>query len=327
MTDRTTAPQILDAIEFDLKLKPYKNFTLDNKTPVYTINAGAEEVLQLEWVFHAGNWYEEKNIVAATTNFLLKNGIKNKNAFELNEHFEFYGAYLNRHCHNEFATVTLHCLAKHLQELLPVVAEIFAASIFSENELEVYKQNQKQRLEVNLKKCDFVSNRLIDEYIFGLHHPYGKYTSAADYDSLQKEALENFYKQFYTNGNCLIFVAGKLPATIEKQLNDVFGNLPFNQKKLPVITHELTPAKEKKYDILNDPNGVQGAIRMGIPFPNRHHPDYMKAQVLNTVFGGYFGSRLMSNIREDKGYTYGIHSHFAKPYPKRCMDDQHRSRT
>ncbi|MCY7291959.1 MAG: insulinase family protein, partial [Ferruginibacter sp.] len=55
--------------------------------------------------------------------------------------------------------------------------------------------------------------------------------------------------------------------------------------------------------------GVQGAIRIARPFLNRHHPDFMKVSVLNTVFGGFFGSRLMSNIREDKGYTYGIHSY------------------
>jgi predicted Zn-dependent peptidase len=68
-------------------------------------------------------------------------------------------------------------------------------------------------------------------------------------------------------------------------------------------------AIEKKYRIQNDADGVQGAIRMARPFPNRHHPDFMSMMVLNTVFGGYFGSRLMSNIREDKGYTYGIHSY------------------
>jgi predicted Zn-dependent peptidase len=77
-----------------------------------------------------------------------------------------------------------------------------------------------------------------------------------------------------------------------------------NADPLPTV-----PAKEKKYRVTNDPQGVQGAIRMGAQFPNRHHPDFVKAQVLNNVFGGFFGSRLMSNIREEKGYTYGIYSY------------------
>jgi predicted Zn-dependent peptidase len=71
----------------------------------------------------------------------------------------------------------------------------------------------------------------------------------------------------------------------------------------------LHPATDKKYRVINDEVGVQGSIRMARPFPNRHHPDFTPSQVLNTVLGGFFGSRLMLNIREEKGYTYGIHSY------------------
>lgn len=142
--NRKTAPKILDAVEFDLQLKPCEHFLLDNGVPVYSIDAGAEEVMMLEFVFYAGNWYEEKNIVAATTNFLLKNGTKNKTAFAINEHFEFYGAYLNRNCYNETATLSLHTLSKHLPELLPVVAEILTESVFPEEECKII---QKQPLQ------------------------------------------------------------------------------------------------------------------------------------------------------------------------------------
>jgi predicted Zn-dependent peptidase len=307
--DRTTAPAIKDAVEFDVILKPCEQFTLDNGTPVYSIDAGAEEVVMVELVFHAGNWYEEKNIVAATTNHLLKNGTKRQTAFEINEHFEFYGAYLSRACYNETATITLHCLNKHLENLLPVVTELLTDAIFPEQELAIYKQNQKQRLEVNLKKCDFVANRLIDEYVYGFHHPYGKYTSADDFNNLQQQDLFDYYKQYYTHGKCLVFVAGKLPANTQSLLNKTLGHLPFNQQHFPLREIIQTPATTKKYSIVNDADSVQAAIRIARPFPNRHHPDFPKVQVLNNLFGGFFGSRLMSNIREDKGYTYGIHSY------------------
>jgi zinc protease len=309
MIDRKVQPPIVDAVELDLKLKPYKYFTLDNGVPVYAINAGEEEVLMVEWVFYAGNWYEEKNIVAATTNYLLRNGTTNKTAYQINEHFEYYGAYLNRACYNETASVTLHSLTKHLPELLPVVAELFTESIFPEKELMIYKQNQKQKLKVNLKKSDFVGNRIIDELLYGLHHPYGKYTSIEEYDALQQNEAIDFYKKFYTNGKCILFVAGKLPEDIQQQLNKNFGTLPFNKETLPAVEHIAKQATAKRHNLINDPNGVQAAIRIATPFPNRHHPDFIKAQVLNNIFGGYFGSRLMSNIREDKGYTYGIHSY------------------
>lgn len=307
--NRKVTPPITDAVHFDLQLKKCDQYALDNNVPVYSINAGAQEVMMIEWVFDAGNWFEQKNIVAATTNFLLKNGTNHKTAFEINEYVDFYGAYLNRSCYNETATITLHCLSKHVKELLPIVAEIITESIFPEEELKTYQQNQQQRLEVSLKKCDFVANRLIDEYVFGINHPYGKYTTASDYINLNRAELITFYQQFYQQGNCKIFVAGKLPADLPAELNKVFGALPLQQKPTPNVQHPLHPATEKQYKIINDENGVQGAIRIAQPFPNRHHPDFQKVQVLNNIFGGFFGSRLMSNIREDKGYTYGIHSY------------------
>ena len=309
MTNRTTAPVIKDAVDFELELKPYTKFTLDNGVDVYAINAGEEDVIQVELVFYAGNWYEEQNIVAAATNHLLKNGTNTKSAFEINEHFEYYGAYLNRHCYNETATVSLHRLTKHLKELLPVVRELVTDSIFPETELDIFRQNMKQKLEINLKKPDFIANRLIDEYLYGIDHPYGKYSSVAAYNALQSAQLHSFYKDYYINGRCIIFVAGKLPADIEKQVNDSLGGLTVNKYNLPVITHPVNAETEKKYRINNDDKGLQVAIRIASHFPNRHDPDFTKAQVVNTLFGGYFGSMLMSNIREDKGYTYGIHSY------------------
>jgi zinc protease len=310
MLQRNIAPEIIDAVDFNLHLKTAEQFILDNGIKVYSINAGAQEVTMVELVFFAGNWYEDQNITAATTNFLLKNGTSKRSAFEINEHFEYYGAYLNRNCFNETATVTLHCLNKHLNNALPVVAELITDSIFPEEELAIYKQNQRQRLEVNLKKCDFVSNRLIDEYLYGIEHPYGKYTSVSAFESLERDQLLSFYSQYYLNGQCIIFVAGKLSTDIYQQLNNVFGHLPLNQSAINEKQHILKPAAGKKYNVINDDNGVQGAIRIARPFPNRHHPDFIKSQVLNNIFGGFFGSRLMGNIREDKGYTYGIHSHF-----------------
>lgn len=310
MLDRTIAPQIKDAVDFNLQLKQSENYTLDNGVPVYSINAGAEQVTLVELVFFAGNWYEDQNIAAGTTNFLLKNGTSKRSAFEINEHFEYYGAYLNRNCYNETANITLHCLNKHLKEVLPVVSELITESIFSEEEIDIYKQNQIQRLKVSLQKCDFVANRFIDEHLFGFNHPYGRYATIADFEAIYREQILKFYKDYYVNGKCIIFVAGNLPNDIFQQLNAVFGHLPLNKNFLAEKNFAISPSAQKKQRINNDPNGVQGAVRIARPFPNRHHPDFMKAQVLNNVFGGFFGSRLMSNIREDKGYTYGIHSYF-----------------
>lgn len=308
MLNRTIAPPIKDAIDFSLQLKPYTKFLLDNGIEVYAIDAGAEEVLQMEWVFFAGNWYEEQNLVASATNYLLKNGTSKKTAFEINEHFEYYGAYLNRAAYNETATLSLHCLNKHTAALLPVINELITDTVFPEDELQLFKQNNKQRLSVSLKKSEFVAGRLIDEYVYGIDHPYGKYSTPEAYDALNRQQLQSFYHTYYQQSSYIIFIAGKLPKDIAAQLNRNFGQLSI-PNSAAAVTHTIRAAAQKKYRISNDSNGVQGSIRMARPFPTRHHPDFTKATVLNNVFGGFFGSRLMSNIREEKGYTYGIHSY------------------
>jgi predicted Zn-dependent peptidase len=195
-----------------------------------------------------------------------------------------------------------------LEHLLPIVQELYLDAIFPEQELQIYKQNMKQRLAVNLKKCDFVAGRKIDEMLFGFDHPYGVYSHMEDYDNLNRDAVKDHYEKYYTNGNCTIFMAGILPAGYDQLLNKFFGALPLNQSILIEPSYKISPSVEKKSMILNDADGVQAAIRIARPFPNRHHPDFPKVQVLNALYGGFFGSRLMTNIREDKGYTYGIYS-------------------
>lgn len=309
MINRQVPPPIKDAIDYTLELKPYELYSLDNGVPVYSINAGAQEVIQVEIVFYAGNFFEQQKGIAAATNFLLKNGTTKHNAFELNEAFEYYGAYCNRSCYNETAVVSLHSLTKHITKLLPLVQEMLSEATFPVDELDTYKQNSKQRLKVNLQKAEFVAGRLIDSYLYGENHPYGTYTKMEDLDNLDIETIKRYYHQYYLNGNCIIFVAGNIPADMKQLLNDFFGKLTISKPNNTLPDIKTTPATEKKYRIKNDASAVQGAIRIATPFHNRHHPDFKKIAVLNNVFGGFFGSRLMSNIREDKGYTYGIHSY------------------
>ena len=309
MLNRTIAPPITDATDFNLTLKPYDYFLLDNGVPVYAINAGAQPLLQIELVFYAGNFYEKNKAVAGATNFLLKNGTASRTAFQLNETFDYYGSSCSRACYNETATVSLHTLTKHVEKLLPLVNDMLTNSIFLQEELDTFKQNSKQRLKVNVQKADFIAGRLIDKLVYGEEHPYGTYNTEEDYDALTVEQLKAFYQAYYLKGTAAIFVAGKLPHNLQEILNENFGKLQLTKPNFELQKISTTPATEKKYEIINDANAVQGAIRIAQPFPNRHHPDFKKVMILNTIYGGFFGSRLMSNIREEKGYTYGIYSY------------------
>jgi len=310
MLNRKSAPEITDAVKFQLKLPPHEIISLRNGVDVYLLDMGTVDTLMMSMVFYAGNCYESGNGVAAATNFMLKSGTRSKSAYEINDFFEYYGAYLNRQSGHETAELTLHCMKKHFAELLPVVAELITDSVFPEEELSIYKKNMQQRLQVNLRKNDFIAGRLIDSYLFGSDHPYGRFSSLEGYAALSLEEIKDFYKKFYLKGKCLIFIAGPLPTGTRDLVETHFGGLSLRGSEKPEDTAAaILPVKEKKYRITNDPDSVQGAIRIARNFPNRHHPDFQKMQVLNNIFGGFFGSRLMANIREDKGYTYGIHSY------------------
>lgn len=306
--DRTIAPAIHDAIEFDYTLPPINTHRLSNGLPLYWLNAGVQDVVEVDWIFPAGLWYEQKPAVAQAVAALLKNGTSKRSAHEINEAFEFYGANLKVNPGNDFSSVTLYTLTKHLPKLLPLVYELLTDAMFPEEEILIYKQNSIQRLLVNLRQCEFVANQRIDALLFGEAHPYGRYSKKEKIEAITREDLLNFYKKQYALAHVQIFMAGKIGPSDVKALDDVFGKDALSGEPVSSETFSAPAPSEKKHRILNDPNGVQGAIRIGRLFPNRHHEDFAPMIVLNTLFGGYFGSRLMSNIREEKGFTYGIYS-------------------
>ncbi len=306
--DRTVAPSIHDAVEFDFKLPAINQVALDNGIPLYWLNAGVQDVAQIDWVFPAGLWYEPRPAIAHAIAGLLKTGTTHRTAAEINEALEFYGAQLKVGASNDYATLTLYTLTKHIPALLPVVFEILTEATFPEKELEIYKRNSVQRLLVNLRQCEFVANQKIDAVLFGEHHPYGRYTRKDNIESLTREDIVAHYASAYKFDGMRIFLGGNIGDTEIAQLNKVFGGVKIGVYTEPQLDFAPPPVSEHKLKFENDPNAVQGAIRIGKLFPNRHHPDFTPMVVLNTLFGGYFGSRLMSNIREEKGFTYGIHS-------------------
>ena len=311
--DRSTPPQIHDAIDFDYILPPINSEQLSNGMQLYWLNAGVQDVVEIDWVFPAGIWFEQKPTVAQATAVLLKNGTSSRTAHEINEALEFYGATLKVSPGNDFTSVSLFTLTKHLPSVLPIIYDILTDAVFPEEEVALFKQNAIQRLMVNLRQCEFVANQKIDALIFGEAHPYGRYSKKEKIEAIERADLQTFYKTHFALANARMFMAGNVGEKEVKYLDEVFGKSPVG---LGTISQEMfgtAAPSEQKHRVMNDPNGIQGAIRIGRDFPNRHHPDFAPMVVLNTLFGGYFGSRLMANIREEKGYTYGIYSSLS-PY-------------
>lgn len=320
MLDRTIAPYIKDAVDFDYTLPDIASQPCENGIPLYFLKAGTQAVIQIEWVFEAGIWNEPKPAIAQAMGALLKNGTELHAELAINEALEFFGASLKVATSNDYTTVALHCLTKYLDQVLPVVYEILTTPSFEERELNIYKQNALQVLQVRLMNGDFVANRFIEANLFGKSHPYGRYVEASDLESLERNDLVGYFRDFITYDNCKIFVAGLFEDKDIATIQSVFGGDKWNERAgtKTTLSFELQPSEEKNLRYVNNEDGVQAAIRMAALFVDKDHPDFLPMQILNTLYGGYFGSRLMSNIREEKGFTYGIYSYIAA-YPKQTM--------
>lgn len=287
---------------------------LDNGVPVYMLNNGQQDVIKIELVFKAGKWYEEKNLVADITNRMLREGTTKHTAKEIADTFDYYGANINYGAAFETGGAVLYSLTKQVGNLLPLFHEIFTEPVFPKNELETIINNRKQRLKVELEKNEFLANRNFVDALYGQLHPYGRVTLFEDYDQITTDDLHAFFKQQYNAANLTILVSGKFSPTIVNELNKYFGTATYlGPMAKEGIVHPITQS-DKLIQHLDKKDSVQSAIIVGGLSINKTHPDFMKLSILNTVFGGYFGSRLMSNIREEKGYTYGIYSSFVS-YP------------
>jgi zinc protease len=228
-------------------------------------------------------------------------------ASDIADKIDFYGAFLQVDYGFDHSQVTLYSLNKHLSQTLPVIKDILTNSIFPGKELDTFIRNQQQKLQVNLQKNDVVARRMFNKALYG-NTIYGFNTEIEDYKNLHRDDMLAHFKQMYQPSNCTVIIAGKVEGQIVDLLTDTFGSGWENTNEIANTLQSNPEPSTEHFYFKEKSDALQSAIRMGLPMFNRTHPDFPAMQVLNTVLGGYFGSRLMANIREDKGYTYGIGS-------------------
>ena len=303
--DRRQAPEFR-AID-NIKLLRPAHQALDNGCNIFCFNSGDQELVRIEWIFANQRFNPEKPLLNIAVNTMLTEGTNTMTQAQISDKVDFYGAFLQVDYGYDNSLVTLYSLNKHLQHTLPVIKDILTDSIFPEKELATYIRNQQQKLQVSMQKNDYVARRNFNKALYG-DTLYGLGADADTYKTLHREDMLAHFKQMYQPSNCTIIISGKIEPQILELITDTFDKSWTNTGIKPDATQpEIKPATEHFY-FTEKPDALQSAIRMGLPVINRTHPDFPALQVLNTVLGGYFGSRLMANIREDKGYTYGIGS-------------------
>jgi zinc protease len=302
MLDRKTAPQFAEIKDFHLPSPEIIELT--NGIPLVLYGDVQQKVIKIELVYKAGKWFESKRGVSHFTAQMLERGTTKRNSYQIAEAFDQFGCSTEVNAGFDFTSLSLYTLSKNIINVLPVFCEIASAPSFPASEFTLMKDVFRQNLKINNKKNSYVAGKTIRQNIFGSEHPYGSSLEESDVDNLSREDLVAFFNtQFVLHE---IYITGALRGDEKKILINDLSNL----KVLNLANDKIKLSHDQKRlsQLIELPDSVQSSLRIGKRTINRSHPDYPTFVLLNHILGGYFGSRLMKNIREEKGLTYGIHS-------------------
>lgn len=304
--NRNIPPAIKEINSF-LIVEP-ENRRLSNGIPLFILNTGVNEMVKIELMFPAGNWFQKVPVAAFAVNNMLIEGSRNYTSAQISEWIDYYGAQLGYNVDKDNAYVSLLCMKKFLPNVLEIFEDIVKGATFPEYEFEIFRKKNKQQFLVENTKVRNIARTSHSNILFGDHHPYGYILKDSDFDQLTRKDLIEHYRKCYQSRYCKMIVSGKADEEVIGMVEKHFGSGEWNNPEENISPFfQIQSSQEKKLLVEKD-DAVQNAVRIGKILFNKTHPDFIKVSVLNCILGGYFGSRLMKKIREEKGYTYGINS-------------------
>ncbi len=306
MLDRTISPEVHSFVPF--KIKQAETLFLDNGTPIHYLVSGTQPIIRLEFIFPAGTWFEPSNGLSYLASKMILEGTINRSAKDIADQIALYGAFIETQQGYENLNITVYLLEKHLEVVLSLIDEIFTKSIFPELELTNLKSLTSQSLKVSKEKNQFLASVNFRKVLYGESHPYGRQYWENNIESVDRNDLIEFSKRYINWSTCEIFVSGQFTiSSVTTKINKLIekSQIIYSATKFPNIDFQSPDAGLL---IIEKPSSLQSCIKYGCLTINRNNPDYIGLLILNEILGGFFGSRLMKNIREDKGFTYGIHS-------------------
>jgi predicted Zn-dependent peptidase len=278
---------------------------LQNGAELFTLNIGDQEVVKIDFSFEAGCWYGKSRLDSTMAAAMLQEGTTHHTAIEIANTFDFYGAQFSSGSSYDCNYISLLSLKKHLPNLLPLVSEIIRESSFPNEEFEILKQKRKQKAIVDEGRVSLIAQRSFLRNLFGDEHPYSPVANILAYDAVSLEEIRAHYTNYYRPERMTVFASGFVDDEVIRLIEANFNaNWGYEVYSNPV--KEFKPKAALKEIFIEKVDATQNAIAIGKLFPTLDHPDFPGLRLLCTILGGYFGSRLMTNLREEKGYTYSI---------------------
>lgn len=290
-----------------IPLPNYKELSLSNGIPVYLLPYGTVEVIEVQAVFQGGTNYQHKGGLATFCMQNMVEATQSHDSLSLAQTLDGYGAWLSQRVGEEGLSVSLATLSKNLSHTLHLLREVVTEPAFSEHEFQNMRTRTLQKMHVAEQKTSNRANRAFRRRMFRGKHPYGSTFGSEELNKLTLAELKSYFESYILTGNLSLLVTGKFDQDVcLNLLEKEFGHLVIEGNSPQTAILPEVEAELGRHII--EQEGLQSSIRLGHRGIPRNHTDYYGMQVVNTILGGYFGSRLMHNIREEKGYTYGIYS-------------------
>ena len=276
--------------------------TTKNGIKIYNLSSDDFEVVRFTFVFKAGTSMQHKPFTASATANMLGEGSSTMCAQQIAERLDFYGSYFDVNIDRDYVYISFCSLRKFFVPTAEVAEQIVLHPIFPERELKIYCSKRQQSLTIERQKVDMQSRELFAKALFGAEHPYGVSSDEKLYDNICRDDLVEVYRRLYTADNCFVVCSGKLDKEVRNEIARMAELLPAGSSSTPLFPATLsTPQLHRDID-----GALQSSIRIGRLLFARTHPDFVGMQIVAAILGGYFGSRLMHNLREEHGYTYGV---------------------
>lgn len=304
---RNFAPTI--GLHSPLELAEPEKFLLDNGLSISVFHDSTMRALRFDMVFRAGSAWHSMPLVASSAMGMLPEGSEKIAAGRLNAKIEYHGANLYNMTTKDFAFLSLECNDRSLSHLLPLVREMVEFPAFPQRNFKLYLKGKKHEFQQNSQKGRHLAARHFNTGLFGALTPYGKVAAERDFDLLNTSLLRDFHRDFFAPETTAVIISGNISPNVIEAIHRSFGSWSVSVSP-PSDFLQHTDFQPRNEFVFKD-NAQQSSIVMGRPVMERSHPDYFGFLVLNTLLGGFFGSRLMLSLREDKGFTYGISSRVA----------------
>ena len=303
LLDRRTPPPQHPIAE--LRLPAPRMETLCNGIPVYTLPNPQLDLIHILIQIHSGILHETQKHLSQFTYALLKESSRKHSASEIADLLDFYGVHYTTSCGLDKNVITISVPRSNVNSILPIIYDFIAHPQYREERLDIYANLKIKDLEYNSQKTDVRNTQLMLHAMFGDELTAGQFSTRENLRAVTVEQMQAYHQRTFCAENLRLFVTGNVDTDMGQCLYDLFSQVPHGQASKGI--HDLTLPADSTLLICEEmPGSVQSSITLCRPSIGYLDPDRRGFSILSTITGGYFGSRLMQNLRERNGYTYGI---------------------